>query len=93
MPFLHRYYLSIIWVLQLMNSNRKVKKQIDSIVSLTSLTPPLTMPVSVVELVRPFVHQSKLMPQDVVYWWFEAQRGTSRKVFILGYSCTQSFPL
>ena len=31
-------------------------------------------------------------PQDVVRRWFEARQGTSRKVFILGYSSTQRFP-
>ena len=29
---------------------------------------------------------------DLVRRWFEARWGTGRKVFILGYSCTQRFP-
>ena len=33
-----------------------------------------------------------LTPQYGLGRWFKARRGTSRKVFILGYSCTQRFP-
>ena len=43
------------------------------------------IPALVAELFRPLC-------QDVVRQWFEARQGTSRKVFILGYSCTQRFP-
>ena len=40
------------------------------------------------ELVRLLVHLSMLTPQDVV----QSSQGTTRKVFILGYSCAQRPP-
>ena len=36
------------------------------------------------------VHQSMLMPKNVVRRWLQAQLGKVRKVFILGFSCVST---
>ena len=44
-----------------------------------------------VELVRSLEHKSMLTPQDVLRRWFEARRGTSRKVSSWGTFVSKGF--
>ena len=44
---------------------------------------PFVTYVAKLVLVRTSVHISMLKPQEVVYWWFDAQQCTSRNVFFV----------
>ena len=56
------------------------------------LKPELFITNKVDLLVKVSVRQSMLMHQDVVCQQFEAWQDTSKRVIILGYSCSQKFP-